>query len=89
MTVGELVARLQAYHPDAEVRLQTQPNYPLEHAISGVTSRTAIEVAIGALDEQPEETDASEVVYLTEGRHIGYGSRDAWETDEGVIRPRR
>lgn len=60
MTVGELRDILEDFEDDAEVRFAAQPSWPLEYTISHQHSFT--------LDE---ELDA-EVLYLTEGRQVGY-----------------
>lgn len=58
MTVLELIEELGFLNPDAEVRLATQPSWPLEHNIRGI-----VEV---------EDEEERLVVYLGEGRQIGY-----------------
>jgi len=35
-TVGELIAALQAYDPDTEIRLAMQPRWPMEHLLGEV-----------------------------------------------------
>lgn len=36
MTVRDLIAALEDYDPDAEVRIAIQPRWPLEYSISDV-----------------------------------------------------
>lgn len=66
MNVAELLDLLQDVDPEAEVRLATQPNYPLEAWVAGVS--------VG--DTGPEE---AEVVWILEGGSEGYASRELWE----------
>lgn len=74
MKVRELIALLEQYDENAEVRLATQPNYPLESAVCGVVLRDHY------LDE--DSTVASgktaDDVLILEGSQIGYGDRAAW-----------
>ncbi|MGW5646230.1 hypothetical protein ACWEV3_40205 [Saccharopolyspora sp. NPDC003752] len=58
-TVGDLIAALKEYDPDAPVRWAAQPGYPLEYAIESVTN-------------DAEWDDTSPTVWLSEGRQIGY-----------------
>jgi len=59
-TVSDLIDQLQQFDPNAEVRLATRPSWPLEWSLS--RSEPAVEVD---LDGQP-------VVYLVQGRQLGY-----------------
>jgi hypothetical protein len=36
MTVDELITKLEAMDPEAQVRLATQPNYPFEYTVGQV-----------------------------------------------------
>lgn len=82
MTLGELIERLEELRDDvgddAEVRLMTQPNWPFENSIRGLT--TAEEIARSDEDEDgDDEVEVDEnVVYIVEGGQIGYGSKNAW-----------
>lgn len=75
MTVAMLIKRLTDAIEDgditeeAEVRLATQPNYPLESEADGVATGADIEADDGDAD----------VVYITEGRQIGYGTAGVFE----------
>lgn len=66
MTVSELIEILKDFDGDMEVRIASQPNYPFEYSIDNVW-----------VDEN-EESEYSESVYLTEGRQIGYFTKNAW-----------
>ena len=77
MTVGELIELLEDFEPETEVRLGTQPEYPLQHSVAGVvhTSQlTANQVMHLA------GSDDAEVVWILEGRMAPqpYGTKDWW-----------
>ncbi len=57
MTVAELIEELKYMEQDAEVRFASQPSWPFEYDIAGV-----VEVNV----------DEDDVVYLEEGRQLGY-----------------
>jgi hypothetical protein len=57
MTVAELIEELKYMEQDAEVRFASQPSWPFEYDITGV-----VEVNV----------DEDDVVYLEEGRQLGY-----------------
>lgn len=65
MTVEELIAELEYLNPEAEVRLATQPRYPLEYTLAQV-------VEVGISDNLRDDTIDETVVYLSEGGQIGY-----------------
>jgi hypothetical protein len=65
MTVAELIQELEYMDPNAEVRFASQPNWPFEYDIESVTS------------EVSTETSIDPVVYLEEGRQIGYLPEEA------------
>lgn len=77
MTVEELVELLEAFDPDAEVRIASQPSAPLAYDIEAV-------VDAGNIPEEPVD-DAAEiegepgVVYVLEGDQIGRAPREIWE----------
>ncbi len=78
MTVRELIELLEDYDETMEVRIAHQPNYPLESSIAGVASaREAVEAADPEADENSVEIP--NVVYIAEGRQLGYGDRRIWE----------
>jgi hypothetical protein len=70
MTVQELIEELNMMNPDAEVRFASQPSWPFENDINSVVS---VEV------ENSRTGEAVEIVYLEEGRQIGYLPGEAKE----------
>ena len=77
MKVRELIDRLSEYSEDAEVRLVIQPRHPLESTLGGVVGESEIRAHEGG-----DLGDEHEVVYLLEGRQVGYGRKAAWEAME-------
>lgn len=95
MNVAELIERLQEMDPEAEVRIATQPNWPLQAALAGVVSAQELaEHKVG--EEKCEEHDfynclecyeaevakAEKIVWLAEGsqdRDDPYASRLIWD----------
>ena len=84
MTINELIERLKEYRDliggDAEVRLMTQQNWPFENSIIGVCSGEEINDASD--DDDPKDdgdVDVDAVLYIVEGRQLGYGTKRAWE----------
>jgi len=75
MTVGELIEELRLFDQDAPVRFASQPNWPFEYSINGV---------VQAIVDKPDKYtydgyEQEDVVYLEEGRQIGYlpsGAKD-------------
>lgn len=59
MTVAELIAILEDFDGDAEVRLAQQPSWPFEYSIA----RFGVEIA---------EVEGADVVYIAEGSQLGY-----------------
>ena len=84
MTIDELIARLEDYRDeiggDAEVRLMTQQNWPFENTICGLASGAEIN-GIDDDEDGDDDDDATEdsVLYIVEGRQIGYGTKRAWD----------
>jgi hypothetical protein len=80
MTIDQLIERLEEYRDtlggDAEVRLMTQQNWPFENTVTGLASGEEINQAD---DEDDDDVDDDVVVYIVEGRQLGYGSKRAWE----------
>jgi hypothetical protein len=68
MTVRDMMAALEDYDPDAEVRIAIQPRWPLEYTIGDVVCSDSI------TDDEDEEADDDKpvVVYVTEGQQVGY-----------------
>lgn len=62
MTVGELLDMISELPSDMEVRFASQPNYPFEYNIS--------DVVVVEVEDRRGET--KEIVYLAEGRQLGY-----------------
>ncbi len=85
MTIDELIERLVDYRDqlggDTEVRLMTQAHWPFENTILGLAAGHEINDAADqffpAADDQDVEED--QVVYLCEGRQLGYGTKRAWQ----------
>jgi hypothetical protein len=63
MTVRELIEELVQLDGNTEVRFASQPRWPFEYSIRSV-------IVAGIEDRQTEEI--TDVVYLEEGRQIGY-----------------
>jgi hypothetical protein len=57
MTVRELMEELRLADQDATVRFASQPSWPFEYSINGVV---------------PTIVDGKDMVYLEEGRQVGY-----------------
>lgn len=85
MTVENLINLLEDLaeaHPEAEVRFMSQPNWPFEYSIRGVTTTSEIsddeeeDEDEGVMPEAPTKT---EVIYLVEGSKLGYGNKAAWD----------
>jgi hypothetical protein len=74
MNVSELIEILSDCDPEASVFVMTQRNYPLESTLDGVTVREEF-----SEDEEGDRDRAANDVVLLEGRHIGYGTADAWD----------
>ena len=68
MTVRELIEELRLMDQDATVRFASQPNWPFEYSIYGVVQTT--------VNYNDDERD---IVYLEEGRQVGYLPAEAKE----------
>ena len=85
MTINELISTLEDYRDeiggDAEVRLMTQQNWPFENSIHGLVSGNQINEATNEGDDDEYEGDVEDdgVLYIVEGRQLGYGTKLAWE----------
>lgn len=77
MTVDKLIQILADYRDefggDTEVRLVSQPAWPFEYSIHGLTKGQEI----NERDGDAANDDA--VIYIVEGNQLGYGSKQAWE----------
>jgi hypothetical protein len=78
MKVRQLLDLLADYSPEAEVHLVHQRNYPLESHLAGVVGASEIREHEG----RPLGDDDPEIVYLLEGRQLGYGRVVAWTVAE-------
>ena len=82
MKVHELIELLEATNPEAEVRLATQPNYPLAHTIAGVARNGEWgEWTDEDADWDFEEPDG-EIVWIAAGGGVydnPYAPRGIWE----------
>ena len=90
MTIRELIERLEeladTLGDDVEVRLMSQPNWPFEYTITGVTDSEEIRRAERQDDQWDEddpdefdpEGDSDQIVYIVEGQQLGYGTSAAW-----------
>jgi SpoU rRNA methylase family enzyme len=69
MVVQELIELLESMNPESEVRFASQPSWPFEYSVSDV-----VEVVEEGEEEEfdDREEDLQPVVYLVEGRQIGY-----------------
>jgi hypothetical protein len=83
MNVSELIERLSECDPNAEVRLATQPNWPLASMLDGVAD--SADVTGESMCEEHSEYGCSDctpaVVWLTEGAQPDdspYAPRAAW-----------
>jgi hypothetical protein len=83
MTVEELIARLEDIRDelggDTEVRLMTQQNWPFENTIEGLCSSREIAEAYDDDEEDEDYGDEPVVLFIVEGKHLGYGTKKAWE----------
>ena len=80
-TIRELIDMLEdivnEVGDEAEVRLVTQPSWPFEHQLLGVTTGAQINSSDEREDDDDVESD--NIVYLVEGTQLCYGSKRAWE----------
>jgi len=89
MKVSELIEMLEEQDPDAEVLVMSQPNWPFELGLAGVTTRDEMlradrdEDVDGDDDDDEQEPRlergaAKNDVFLVEGEQLRYGSKTAW-----------
>ena len=69
MTVRELIEELRLADQDATVRFASQPSWPFEYSIYGVVQTTV----------KDRDDNEQEMVYLEEGRQVGYLPAEAKE----------
>jgi hypothetical protein len=86
MKVRELIELLEDQDPEAEVLLLSQPHWPFEYSIRGVTSRDEIHEEDEDRDDEGDEDDRDDDrdgaltdVFLLEGSQLRYGSKRAWD----------
>ena len=68
MTVRDLIEYLEAYDDDAEVRLATQPEWPLAFQIASVMGADEISAESDYPDEEPTEAEEP-IVWIASGSH--------------------
>ncbi len=88
MKVSELIELLEEQDPDAEVLVMSQPNWPFELGLAGVTTRDEMLRADRDEDVDGDDDDEQEPrleggaakndVFLVEGEQLRYGSKTAW-----------
>ncbi|MGQ0615004.1 MAG: hypothetical protein ACT4PV_14820 [Planctomycetaceae bacterium] len=86
MTLTELIEQLQEIADDlgeeaaatAEVRLAIQPRWAMEYSLGGVALSTDIEPE-DENDDVEDDDDEPPVVYLAEGRQLGYAPQGIWQ----------
>ena len=89
MKVSELIELLEEQDPNAEVLVMSQPNWPFELSLAGVTTREEMlradrdEDGDGDDDDDDEEPrlergTAKSDVFLVEGEQLRCGSKTAW-----------
>ena len=89
-----LLEEIVSINPGIEVRLMTQSSWPFEYSIRGVTTTSAmdeddleteharredLDLPAEHLPSEPEP-GKEEILYLVEGRQMGYGRKAAWNT---------
>ena len=85
MTIDELIERLEEYRDeiggDAKVLLMTQQNWPFENSIYGLASGAEINDSYHEDEDGEEHEDVTEdaVLYIVEGKQLGYGTKRAWD----------
>ena len=76
MTVSELIRILKSYDPDSEVRIASQPRWPMEYRINDAIETIADKDGIDEDADDDNMDDRAEpenkVVYVVEGYQIGY-----------------
>jgi hypothetical protein len=83
MMLSELISDLQdiadEHDEDLEVRLAIQPNWPFEHSLSQIALVEGEDESDEEFDDDDERNDRPEndkpsktIVYLAEGRQLGY-----------------
>jgi hypothetical protein len=93
MKVRELIEILEELDPEASVYIMSQQNWPFEVAIHGVTVREEFTETDDEDEDAEDEPTRNEGdrwsarpealprndVFIVEGSHLRYGSKDAWD----------
>jgi hypothetical protein len=87
MKVSELIDLLMKQDPDADVLVMSQPSWPFEMDLAGVTTREEMlraerdEDGDGNHHEAPrlQRGTSNNDVFLVEGKQLRYGSKTAWD----------
>ena len=80
MRVHQLIELLSQMNPGDEVRIATQPTYPLQFTVANVVEGDAV------VDEYGESALPEGIVYLATGDHpedSPYASQRIWEAADG------
>lgn len=82
MKVKELMELLAGCNAEATVTLMTQPGYPHEHSIAGLSTREECDARWceewgGTAPRYEEDTGPGDIILL-EGAWLRYGNRAAW-----------
>lgn len=72
MTIEELIRELQELPQDTEVRFASQPSWPFEYSIDNVVFIEDEQEDDGSGPAPDEDDEVQGIVYLVEGRQIGY-----------------
>jgi len=75
MTVQEVIAELESYDAEGEVRFLAQPSWPFEYTIAAVVEASDRPDDLSGCRETPGRR-----VLLVEGRQACYGDRGAFES---------
>ena len=76
MTVEELIELLDQFNPEAEVRIASGQGWPMEYDLADVAPNSD-ELTDVLTDDEAARRRLNPVVYLAEGRQIGYLPHDA------------
>jgi hypothetical protein len=85
MTVGHLIRILQVLDEDTEIRIASQPNWPFEYSIAGVTTRSRYDDEEDGMesDSEPgeEDQDPPDIAFIVEGEQLKYGDKKAFDRE--------
>jgi len=91
MTVGELIQILEQLDEDTEIRIASQPSWPFEYSISGVTTKSRAEKVdsneeeiVGA-DEGLDNPDGADIAYIVEGEQMCYASKSLFNSEAHIF----